>query len=169
MERPNYAAGTFVSHSLRDGPVRKFISELRNTLLIHWLLKLQHHKTNKFSCVPSEDWSSWASAVLSVFAVHLKVAEGLCYLNAGSEDFDRPGRMLRLICAFVALTCQFVGFVVSRLSCFIDNSCLSFCRTACDWFQISMSLTEKSINNWVCGTSIGIGSWTRLCLYCKPY
>ena len=79
--------------------------------------ELQHDRTNKMACAPSEDSDQpgHPPSRIRVFPVRMKKAWALSYPLSASEDSDQTGRMPRLIRVFAGRTCHFVGFVMRRL------------------------------------------------------
>ena len=59
----------------------------------------RHDKTNKLTCVPSEDSDQpgHVPSLIRIFAMHSVVAEDPSFLHVDSEDSDQTGWMPRLI------------------------------------------------------------------------
>ena len=82
------------------------------------IIELQHDKTSKVICAPSEDSEQpgHLPSLIRVFACTQWVAKDPRFLHANSEDADRTVRMPRLIWVFAGCTGYFVGSVVLQLN-----------------------------------------------------
>ena len=100
---------------------RDFMSKLQKIAMAKAMkntCELQHDKTNKMICEPSEDSDQpghprpgWSESSLSA----QWVAKDPRFLNADSKDSNQTGRMPRLIWVFTGCTGHFVGFVMPWL------------------------------------------------------
>ena len=85
------------------------IASLINSLSVgknnlhHILFEPPHDKTNKMACVPSEDWSAWASSLSTQW-----IAKDPSFFHVDSEDSDHA----ELIWVFAGRT-----FILLVLSC----------------------------------------------------
>ena len=109
-------------HCVAAGPLKVHGQPLKRakTWLFVWHKWAAAWRTNKMTCVPSEDsdQSGHPPSLIKVFAVRMIKAWVLSYLLSAlsSEDADQTGRMLRLIWVFTGCTDHFTGFVMRRLN-----------------------------------------------------
>ena len=77
----------------------------------------QHNKTNKMTCLPSEDRSAWASTKSDQSSLSAwRNLGSLATHWVHSEGSDQTGWMPRLICVFAGRTDHFVGFLMMWLN-----------------------------------------------------
>ena len=89
------------------------MSQFSYVITFDWLDKKKyerlHDKTNKMTCVPSEDLDQPGHplSLIRVFAVRMKKLPIECTVKT-----DQTGQMPRLICVFAGRTCPLIGFVM---------------------------------------------------------
>ena len=75
------------------------------------IIELQHNKTNKMTCAPSED--SDQPDLISLHCPHEEtLGPSLPIGRTAKTSEDQSGRIPRLILVFAGRTCHFVSFVI---------------------------------------------------------
>ena len=80
-------------------------------------------ENQQIACAPCKDSDQHGHSprLIRVFACAQWVAEDPKFLHADTEDFDQTGQMPRLIWVFAGRKGHLVGFVMRRLTCFINE------------------------------------------------
>ena len=94
-----------------------------------------HDKTNKMTVRPANSHQpGHLPSLIRVFVCAQWVAKDPRFLHADSKDWS-DWQMPRLIWVFIGCTCHFVGFVMRRLKCFLEQEvfCVFLLRFYSPW------------------------------------